>query len=341
VKAVVHDRPGDSDVLRLVDRPVPEPLPGEVRVRVAYSGVNPTDWKGRRVPYAGTPEGVELVPNQDGSGTVDAVGEGVDPGLVGRPVWLWESARQRAGGSAQEYTVVPVAHAVPLPPGAGLELGACLGVPGITAHRCLTLAEGGPDRLAPGALSGRVVLVAGGAGAVGNAAIQLARWAGATVVTTVSSPEKAALARAAGAHHVVDYRAEDAVAAVRRAAPEGVHVVLEVAPAVNAALDCAVVAPNSTVAVYASNGGAQLTLPVRDNMVNNVRWHFVLVYNMPDAARRLAVEGVSAALAHGAFRVGADAGLPLHHYSLEQTADAHDAVENGAVGKVLVDVAPA
>jgi NADPH2:quinone reductase len=338
MRAIVYDHPGDSEVLELRDRPVPEPGPGEVRVRVAVSGVNPTDWKGRRTPYPGTPEGAELVPNQDGAGVVDAVGEGVDPGLVGRRVWLWEAARQRVGGTAQEYTVVPADHAVPLPDGADFDLGASLGVPAITAHRCLTIAEGGPERLAPGSLDGRTVLVAGGAGAVGHAAIELACWAGATVLTTVSGPEKAELARRAGAQHVIDYRDEDATEAVRRIAPDGVHVIVEVAPAQNAELDSAVVAVNGAIAIYANNGGSTATLPVRDNMVRNARWQFVLIYSMPDAAKEHAVEAVSAAVADGALRVGAEAGLPLHRYRLEETAAAHDAVENGVVGKVLVDV---
>jgi NADPH:quinone reductase len=341
VRAIVYDRAGDSDVLRLAeDRPVPEPGPGEVRVRIVVSGVNPTDWKARRRPYPGTAQGTERVPNQDGAGVVDAVGEGVGPGLVGRRVWVWEAARQRTGGTAQEYAVVPAAHVVPLPDDASLELGASLGVPAITAHRCLTVAEGGPQRLARGALSGRIVLVAGGAGAVGNMAIQLARWAGATVVTTVSSTDKADLARAAGAHHVVNYREEDAAEAVRRVAPEGVHVIVEVAPAANAELDSAVIGLHGAVAAYADNSGPQVTLPVRDLMTRNVRWQFVLVYTMPEAAKSNAVEGVSAALADGALHVGEDVGLPLHRYPLEQTAAAHDAVENGAVGKVLVDVTP-
>jgi NADPH2:quinone reductase len=341
MRAIVYDQPGGSDVLQLRDRPVPEPGPGEVRVRVVTSGVNPTDWKGRRNPYAGTPSDTELVPDQDGAGIVDAVGEGVDPSRVGERVWLWESAFQRTGGTAQEYTVVPAGHAVPLPDDASFDLGASLGVPAITAHRCLTLVEGGPERLAPGALDGRTVLVAGGAGAVGNAAIQLARWAGATVVTTVSSPEKAELARAAGAHHVVNYRTEDAADAVRRIAPDGVDIVVEVAPAQNAELDSAVLATGGSIAIYANNGGDTVTLPVRPNMAHNARWQFVLIYTMPEAARRNAVDGVSAAVADGAIRVGEEAGLPLHRFPLERTAEAHDAVENGAVGKVLVDVAEA
>jgi NADPH2:quinone reductase len=340
MRAIVYDQPGGSDVLQLRDRPVPEPGPGEVRVRVVTSGVNPTDWKGRRTPYATMPTDRELVPNQDGAGIVDAVGEGVDGSRVGQRVWLWESAFQRTGGTAQEYTVVRADHAVPLPDGASFDLGASLGVPAITAHRCLTVAEGGPERLAPGALDGRTVLVAGGAGAVGNAAIQLARWAGATVVTTVSSPEKAELAGRAGAHHIVNYRDTDAAQEVRRVAPDGVDMIVEVSPAANAELDPTVLKTNGSIAVYANNGGDTVTLPVRPNIAHNARWQFVLIYTMPEAARRHAVASVSAAVADGALRVGEEAGLPLHRYPLERTKEAHDAVENSAVGKVLIDVTP-
>jgi len=336
MKAIVYSRPGDSDVLQLVDRPVPGPGPGEVRVRVQVSGVNPTDWKQRR---GGPPAFATVVPNQDGAGTVDAVGSGVLDDRVGERVWLWEAAWQRADSTAQEYVVLPARQAVPLPDGASFDLGASLGIPALTAHRCLTLAPGGPDRLGPGVLAGRTLLVAGGAGAVGNAAIQLARWAGATVVTTVSGPEKAALARAAGADTVVNYRTEDAAAVIRQAAPEGVDLVVEVAPADNAALDADVVRVGGIVAVYATGRSGDVTLPGRTLMGRNIGYHFVLVYTVPEEAKAHAVQDVAAAVAAGAVRVGPEAGLPLHRYPLAQTAAAHDAVEAGAVGKVLIDVA--
>jgi NADPH2:quinone reductase len=339
MKAIVYARTGGPDVLQLADRPVPEPGPGQVRVKVHVAGVNPTDWKFRSGATSMGPGFAEQVPGQDGSGVIDAVGAGVDAERTGQRVWLWEAAFQRPDGTAQEYVVVPDRQAVALPAGASFDLGASIGIPGITAHRCLTVAEGGPDRLAPGALSGRAVLVAGGAGAVGNAAIQLARWAGATVVTTVSSPEKARLATAAGAHHTVDYRAEDAAEAVRRAAPDGVNIVVEVAPAANAALNGAVLAPQGTVAAYATDGGAEAVLPIRMFMVPNARWQFVLVYTMPEAAKDRAIADVTAAVAAGALRAGEEAGLPLHHFPLAATAKAHAAVEDHIVGKVLIDVA--
>lgn len=336
MKAIVYTKHGGPEVLTVAERPVPEPGPGEVRVQVRVSGVNPTDWKTRR-GLSGS--GGLGVPNQDGSGVVDAVGAGVDPARVGQRVWLWLAAYGRPnGGTAQEYVVLPERHAVPLPESASYELGADLGVPALTAHRCLTVADGGPRRLEPGTLEGHTVLVAGGAGAVGNAAIQLARWAGAAVVATVSGPEKAALAKAAGAHHVVNYRDDDAVVQIRSVAPAGVGIVVEVSPAVNALLDVAVTAPQAVIAFYANNGGDSFTAPVRASMASNLRWQGVLLYTVPDDALTYAVADVSAAVADGALRVGEVAGLPLHRYPLERTADAHGAVEGGAVGKVLVDV---
>ena len=175
---------------------------------------------------------------------------------------------------------------------------------------------------------------------MGNAAIQLARWSGATVITTVSSAEKGQLAARAGADHVIDYRRQDVAAEVRAIAPDGVNTIVEVSPAVNAALDAEVLARHGSVAVYATNGGSTMELPVRPSMTPNVRWQFVLVYTAPEDWRARALEDVAAAILDGAVRVGDEAGLPLHHYALEQAAEAHAAVENGAVGKVLIDVCP-
>jgi NADPH2:quinone reductase len=341
VRAIEYSRTGDPDVLTLVDRPVPEPGPGEVRVRIHRSGVNPTDWKSRRGGEAGTPVDPAQVPNQDGAGVVDAVGEGVEAALAGLRVWVWEAAHGRpSGGTAQEYAVLPARHVVLLPDTASFDLGAGLGIPFLTAHRCLTVTEDGPTRLGPGTLEGRTVLVSGGAGAVGNAAIQLARWSDATVITTVSSPEKANLAARAGADVVIDYKRQDVVHEVRAIAPHGVNTVVEVAAAANAGIDVAVLARHGSVAVYADDGGRPLELPVRASMTPNARWQFVLVYNAPDAWRARALDDVSAAVMDGAVRVGEEAGLPLHHFPLERTAEAHAAVENRAVGKVLIDVVP-
>jgi NADPH:quinone reductase len=303
------------------------------------SGVNPTDWKAR----TGSPAGAELpfpelVPNQDGAGTIDAVGDGVAESRLGERVWLWEAAWQRADGTAQEFVVIPSRQAVRLPAAASMDVGASLGIPALTAHRCLTVSEHGPRTLAPGALQAQTVLVAGGAGAVGHAAIQLACWAGARVITTVSTDEKAALALSAGAEHAVNYRAGKAADEIRALVPNGVDVIVEVAPAGNAVLAPAVLAPTGTVAVYATDDGAELGLNLRELMSRNVRYQFVLVYTVPAPAKDQAVSDVAAALDDGALEVGEYFGLPLHRFPLERTADAHDAVEHGAIGKVLVDI---
>jgi NADPH2:quinone reductase len=341
MRAVQYSVTGDPDVLTTVDRPKPVPVNGEVRVRIHRSGVNPTDWKSRRGGSPGEEVDPAQVPNQDGSGVVDAVGADVDSSWQDRRVWIWEAAHQRpTGGTAQEYAVLPVSHVVGLPDDASYDLGAGLGVPFLTAHRCLTVNEDGPQHLGPGLLAGRVVLVAGGAGAVGNAAIQLAHWSGATVVTTVSSDEKAELARRAGADHVADYKQQDVVAAVRGIASDGVNTIVEVSPAVNASIDAEVLALHGTVAVYANNGGNEVSLPIRPSMVPNVRWQFVLVYNAPDAWRARAIADVTTALKDRAIAVGEEIGLPLHHYPLDRAADAHAAVESGVIGKVIIDVLP-
>ncbi|WP_344841133.1 NADPH:quinone reductase [Kribbella ginsengisoli] len=337
MRSIVFDQLGAADsVLRLVDREVPEPAAGEVRVRVVVSGVNPTDWKARTGLYGG--EAVESVPNQDGSGVIDAVGAGVDQVAVGDRVWFTLAAFQRPmSGSAQEYTTLPVERVFPLADSASFEIGASVGVPAITAHRALTVAEDGPTRLSPGALEGKVILVAGGAGAVGHAAIQLARWAGATVIAT-TSPGKTAYAESAGAHHVVNYREEDAAAQIRSFAPDGVDVIVEVAAGANNELNLAVLRPLGTIAIYANDGNQPLALDIRANMGLNARYQFLLLYGVGPKLISAAAEDVSAAIAAGVLPVGEDAGLPLHTFDLARTAEAHQAVEAGATGKVLITV---
>ncbi len=319
--AATYTTGGDSGVLEVTEVPTPEPGPGDVRVRITVSGVNPTDWKAVR----GSADLDELkIPNQDGAGVVDAVGEGVDPARVGERVWILFAAWQRRWGTAAQYTVVPADHAVPLPDTASDDLGASLGIPALTAWHALR---------ADGPIAGTTVLVAGGAGAVGHAAIELAKHEGARVVATASNEEKAALSRDAGADAVVDYRADDAAEQIRAAAPDGVSRVVEVALPANLALDLAVAAPHAVISSYADDGGDEARVPVRPLMAPNLVLRFVLVYTIAPEELRAAIDGVSAAVAAGALTT-----LPLHRFGLEQIAEAHDAVANGAVGKVLVDI---
>jgi NADPH2:quinone reductase len=300
--------------------------------------VNPTDWKFRAGATSSELPFEEVVPGQDGAGIVDEIGNGVSTLSVGDRVWVYLAQHGRPLGTAAEYTVVPADRVVRLGD-ASYDVGASLGVPAMTAHRCLTVHEDGPSRLSPEALDGLTVLVTGGAGAVGNAAIRLAAWAGATVITTVSNDEKARLAEAAGAHHVVNYRSGDAAAEIRAVAPDGVDIVVDVAIIANADLVAKVLATRGTVAAYANTGGTEVTLPVRPLMGLNTRLAFVMLYTVGEQALRAAAEDVAAAVADHVLEVGEDHGLPLVRFPLEETAAAHDAVENGAVGKVLIDVA--
>jgi NADPH2:quinone reductase len=323
VKAALYDRYGPArEVLRVEDVERPEPGPGEVRVRVEFSGVNPTDRKSRS---GATPRPIDgfQIPHHDGAGVIDAVGEGVDPGRVGQRVWLWMAAAGRRWGTAAEWTVVPVYAAVPLPDGVSSELGASLGVPALTAHWCL---------FADGPIDGQTVLVAGGAGAVGHFAIELGKRAGARVVTTVSGPQKAELAAKAGADLVVNYREPDAADQIRSfAGAAGVDRVVEVALGANLQLDLAVVArPDARIVCYAAEADDP-ALPVRACMNANVVLRFVLLYGVPAEALIQAAGDITGALADGTLTE-----LPVIRYPLDQIAAAHDAVEAGAVGKVLV-----
>src|ERR1022692_4441121 len=351
MRAALYDRYGPAgDVLRVEEIERPEPGPGEVRVRVEVSGINPTDWKSRA---GATPRPIDgfQIPHHDGAGVIDKVGEGVDPGRNGERVWLWMAAAGRRWGTAAQWSVVPERQgrgaparwmaaagrrwataaqwsvvperqAVRLPDGMPAELGASLGVPAMTAHRCL---------FSDGPLDGKTVLVAGGAGAVGHFAIELAKHAGATVITTVSGPAKAELATRAGADYVVNYRDPDAADQIRSLAPP-VDRVIELALGANLQLDLAVTRPHAHIVTYAAEP-ADPELPVRACMTANVTLRFVLLYGIPPEAFDQAARDITAALTDGKLT-----GLPVTRFTLDDVAAAHDAVEAGALGKVLIDL---
>ena len=319
MRVALYDRHGQaSEVLRVVDIERPEPGAGEVRVKITCSGVNPTDWKARSGATARPMDGFQI-PNHDGAGVIDAVGEGVDPGRIGQRVWTYLAASGRRWGTAAEWSILPANRAVPLPDGVSAELAASLGVPAMTAHRCL---------FADGPVEGRTILVAGGAGAVGHFAIELAKYYGARVVTTVSTPEKAELAKNAGADLVVNYRKPSAADEIKSVGP--IDRVVEVAFGANLQLDLAVIRPGSVIVTYAADGPDPV-LPVRACMTANVVLRFMLLYGVPPEAQEQAAKDITAALASGALTE-----LPVHKFSLEDIAAAHDAVEHGVVGKVLV-----
>ena len=320
MRAAIYRSTGAArDVLRVEDVDRPEPGPGEVLVRVRASGVNPTDVKARS---GATPRPVDgfQIPHHDGAGVIEAAGPGVDPARAGQRVWLWFAAYGSRWGTAAEWTVVPSRQAVLLPDGASFELGASLGVPAMTAHRCLS---------ADGPVTGESVLVAGGAGAVGHFAIELAKYAQARVVATVSGPEKAALAAKAGADLVVNYRDPDVIDQIKAFTPV-VDRVAEVALGANLRLDLALAGPSTVVVSYAADGPDPV-IPVRACMTANVALRFILVYGMPSPAFDAAITNITAALTAGALTE-----LPVHRFPLSEITAAHEAAESGVVGKVIV-----
>jgi NADPH2:quinone reductase len=324
MRAAYYEANGAArEVLRVGEVPTPEPGPGEVRVKLATSGVNPSDVKSRagRTRKIAWPR---VVPHSDGAGIIDRIGEGVLPARLGERVWVWNGQWKRAFGTAAEYICLPSHQAVKLPDAVGFEVGACLGIPALTASEVVALA---------GRIDGRPVLVAGGAGAVAQYAIQLARMKGATVIATVSSPEKAARAREAGAGHVVDYKREDVGARIKDiTGGEGVAAMLEVDLSANAALAPAVLAPHGHLVVYGTGPEAQL--PASWCLFNAITVHFTLVYELQGESRRRGLREIRDALAAGTLHHTVARRLPL-----DRIAEAHELVEQGAViGNVVVDI---
>ena len=312
------------EVIEVGDMETPEPGPGEVRVRVATSGINPVDTKRRRGGRGAMPA-PRVIPHFDGGGTIDAVGEGVPPSRAGERVWNYEAQWQRPLGSAAEYVVLAADRAVRLPKTTGFDEAACLGIPAMTAHRSV---------FADGTVAGRTVLVTGGAGAVGGYAVQFAKLDGARVIATVSSPEKAAMASANGADHVIDYQSDDVAGRVAEiTGSAGADRIVEVEFGGNLATTVDAVADNGVIAAYASDAALEPTLPFYRLVYKNVTVHHVLVLAMPEAAKRHAVADIGRWLAAGSLR---------HHlgprFPLEDAATAHLAVEEGAFGKVVLDI---
>lgn len=326
MRAVWYERPGPArEVLRHGERPLPEPAPGEVRVRLHASGVNPADTY-RRAGTAYAKEWPLIIPNSDGAGVVEALGAGVDRALLGRRVWLYNAQRGRPFGTAAEHTCVPAECVHDLPDDIPFETGACLGIPGMTAHRCL---------FADGPVRGLRVLVSGGGGAVGNYAVQLACWGGAAqVLATASGGWKAEDARVAGAAQVFDYRAPDCAERILEATGgAGVDRIVEVDVGGNAALWSAVIALNGSVIGYASRGDPAPAIPVSATLMRkNVNLRGVVLNSAPAAARRQAMVDITHWLREGA-RLHRVAGT----FPLAETAAAHEAVEAGTKrGTVVV-----
>ena len=325
MKAVWYERNGDADILEYGEMPDPEPGPGEVRVRVITSGVNPSDWK-RRQGLTNQIEFPRVIPNQDGAGVIDAIGLGVPQSRIGERVWLFESQFGRPFGTGAVYTVQPAGQAVCLPENTNFEMGAGLGVPAMTAHRCV---------FADGPVTNKTVLVTGGAGAVGHYAVQQAKLGGATVISTVSSAEKAEIARAAGADHTINDREGDTAARIFEVTDgRGVDHIVEVDLAANFAVSQQVLRSSGVLAVYSAGTAQGPSVPLKFKS-SNVTVRMVLVYDMPESAKTAAINDITTWLEHSQLT-----GFEGPHFPLEQLKDAHLAVEGGAIGKVIVDVTP-
>jgi NADPH2:quinone reductase len=326
MRAVFYEKNGPArDVLKVGERPTPQPGPGDVRVRIKASGVNPSDVKARR-GTARRQTGFDVtIPHSDGAGVIDAVGPGVDPARVGQRVWLWNGQWGRPFGTAAEYIVLGANRAVPLPDTVSFEVGACLGIPLLTAWRAIHWRPG---------RAGETLLVAGGAGAVGQYAVQLAWRAGYRVIASVSSDEKAAVAAAAGAEATVNYRQEDLAAAVSRfTGGAGIDRVIEVNLSANAPDYVRYLRHDGLVVVYGSIDWTT-SLPLATWLVHGIELAIFIVYELPPAIRAQAIAGVQGVLADPSFQHRIAARFPL-----EQTADAHEAVESGKlIGNVVVTV---
>ena len=325
MRAAWYSRFGEAaEVLETGDIEAPEVGAGDVLVRVEVSGVNPVDVK-RRQGGRGEMEAPKVIPHFDGAGTIEAVGEGVDSGRVGDRVWIYEAQWGSPLGSAAENVVVPSVRAVPLPDGTEATAGACLGIPALTAHRGV---------FSDGPVSGQSVLVTGGAGAVGRYAIQFAKLGGAKVFSTVSSEEKAELARSAGADEVIDYKTEDVAGCVLELTNGmGVDRIVEVEMGGNLATSLEILRVNGVIATYASEANPEPVLRFYPSLYKSLVLRHILVFQIPEEAKELAVADISGWM---------EAGQITHHigerFSLDEIVAAHQAVESGAVGKVLVEI---
>ena len=325
--AAWYEKKGPArEVLRVGELPDPEPGPGEVRIRVAASAVNPTDTKSRSGFSGATMQFPRVVPHQDGAGVIDRVGPGVPEGRAGERVWIWEAQWQRPFGTAAQLTVVPQERAVPLPAGVSFEEGACLGIPAITAHACLS---------GDGGVAGKTVLVAGGAGAVGFYALQLARLEGARTIVTVGSPEQERLVRGAGVEDVLDRRAPGlAERIVELTKGRGVDRIVEVAFGANLPLDAKVLAASGAISTFSSDAEPEPKLPFRAFLLKNATVRFVLVYLLSPEAHQAAARDLTAHLAAGRLKHSIARRFPLG-----EIAAAHQAMEAGHLnGKIIVEL---
>jgi NADPH2:quinone reductase len=324
MRAAYYESNGSArEVLRVGEVETPQAGPGEVRVKLAISGINPSDVKSRQ----GATRKIawpRVIPQSDGAGVIDQVGDGVAKSRIGERVWIWNGQWKRAFGTAAEYIALPAAQAVKLPDKISFEAGACLGIPAMTGYHAIALS---------GATKGTTLLISGGAGAVSQYAIQFAEAAGATVLTTISSPEKAKAAQEAGADHTINYKSDDVGARVMElTGRRGVDAVIEMDLAANAKLIPAVLRPKGSVFVYGTTPEA--AIPAAFCLVNTIRLQFFLVYELDAAERERTVASITRALEQG--KLANRIAQPI--FALADIAAAHEAVERGTIGNVVVRI---
>jgi NADPH2:quinone reductase len=325
MRAAYYEKNGPAtDVLHVGEVETPKPGQGEVRVKLATSGVNPSDVKSRegrtrKIAYP------RVIPHSDGAGTIDLVGEGVPATRLGERVWVWNGQWKRPFGTAADYVTLAHHQAVPLPAHISFEIGACLGIPAMTAFHAVTLAE---------AWAGATLLVSGGAGAVANYAIQFAKARGAVIITTVSSDEKAKRARAAGADHTIDYKREDVAARVKELTDSaGVDAVIELDLVANAKLLPGVLRPKGSVIVYGT-GAAEASIPAQWMLVSGIAIKFMLVYDLTPDEHQAAIAEITRMLAVNSLVHSIAATFPL-----DKIVEAHQTVESGkAIGNVVLRI---
>jgi NADPH2:quinone reductase len=325
MRAAYYEKNGPAaDVLHLGEIDTPKPARGEVRVKLATSGVNPSDVKSRegrtrKIAYP------RVVPHSDGAGVIDMVGEEVPTARVGERVWVWNAQWKRPFGTAAGYVTLPARQAVRLPDDVDFEIGACLGIPAMTAFHAVALAD---------AWAGSTLLVAGGAGAVANYASQFAKARGAVIIATVSSEQKAKIARTAGADHTIDYKSENVAARVNELTDgSGVDAVIELDLTANAKLLPGILRPKGSVIVYGT-GAPEAAIPAQWMLVNGVSIRFMLVYDLTNEEHQAAITGITQMLEHKRLTHNIAATFPL-----DKIVEAHQAVESGkAVGKIVVRI---
>ncbi|MCC2665275.1 MAG: Oxidoreductase, zinc-binding dehydrogenase family [Geminicoccaceae bacterium] len=327
--AVWYERNGEAaEVLQFGELETPTPATGEVRVRLAASGINPIDVKRRRGARGQMIKDPLVVPGFDGAGVIDAVGDGVAASRIGERVWVYEGQWQRPRGTAAEFVTVPVERTVALPAGTSFVEGACLGIPALTAHR---------EVFADGPVDGQTVLVTGGAGAVGAYAIQFAKFGGARVLTTVSSDRKAEIGADAGADYVFNYKAENVAQRIADLpGGGGVDRIVEVEVGGNLPQSLEILKPNGVIAGYASDAVLEPKLPFYPLAYKSATMRFILVFMMPEAAKQQGVHDITRWLAAGELRHYVASRLPL-----AEAVAAHEALEKGPIGNVVLEIAPA